>query len=504
MEDRRPYVQLRGDSETMVANLRVIAGRASFTRQLVATAGDRLALERLHFVGPSSAFEIENLQLTEVDADGRICTALTFDLAQRAAAWDELSARLAAGEAADCWPPTILELIRCLRDRDLGRLAKVLPEHVVFHDHRRTGIGRIEGAAVYIASVAALFEQIQHFDSETLYWVGIEPHASLAVARTAGTLAVSGGEFESVFLRLVHHDAGGIRSIELFELDDLSRARTRFAKLRPDLLHIPPNAASRLTTGRLATIVPAADWDTLRTLVSPDFTFDDRRRGALVRGGVDVYLKNQQFVHTWGELNTRRELLATAGDRLALERFSFSGGADRGVFEGTFLRVTELDADGRLRAVVHFDLDDRRGASLELLERFVRSGAPPPAARSLAMFRRLYAGDVEGMRSALPRGFFFRDHRLIGPGQVDGDAYVTWQAGLMELSPDAVVEPLHFLAVEPHGCLAVAHTFGTQPQAGAFENAFVLLWGPVGVELFELADVARARTRFAELRPRPS
>jgi hypothetical protein len=58
--------------------------------------------------------------------------------------------------------------------------------------------------------------------------------------------------------------------------------------------------------------------------------------------------------------------------------------------------------------------------------------------------------------------------------------------------------------VEPHGCLAVAHTFGTQPQGGSFENAFVLIWGPVGVELFELADVARARARFAELRPRPS
>ena len=485
MEDRRPHMQLSGDCETMIANLRVIAGRASFTRQLVATAGDRLALERLHFGGPSSAFEIENLQLIEVDADGRICTALTFDPAQRAAAYDELSVRLARGEAADCWPPEILELIRCLRDRDLGRLAKVLPEHVVFHDHRRTGIGRIEGAAVYIASVAALFEQIQHFDSETLYWVGIEPHASLAVARTAGTLAVSGGEFESVFLRLVHHDAGGIRAIELFELDDLARARTRFEKLRPDLLQIPPNAAHRFTTGRLAAIVPAADWDTLRALASPDFTFDDRRRRALVSGGIEVYLKNQQFVHSWGEVRTRRELVATAGDRLALERFSFSGGT-YGV-EGTFLRVTELDADGRLRAVVHLDPDDRRGASLELLERFVRSGAPPPAERALATHSALCARDAERLRSELPVGFFFHDHRLIGPGLLERDAYATWQAELLELSPDAVTEPLYFLAVEAHGCLVVGHTFGTQTQGGDFENAFLGLWGPVGVELFELA-----------------
>ena len=233
MEDRRPHLQLSGDGATLIANLRLIARRAHFARALVATAGERLALERLLFNGPPSYFEIETLQLTEVDADGRICATITFGLEQRAAAYDELSARLARGEAADCWPPAILELIRCLRDRDLTRLGKVLPEHVVFHDHRRTGIGRIEGATEYIASVAALFEQIHHFDSETLYWAGIEPHASLAVARTAGTLVLGGGEFESIFVRLVHHDAGGIRAIELYELDDLPRARARFEKLRP-------------------------------------------------------------------------------------------------------------------------------------------------------------------------------------------------------------------------------------------------------------------------------
>jgi hypothetical protein len=85
----------------------------------------------------------------------------------------------------------------------------VLPEHVVFHDHRRTGIGRIEGATEYIASVAALFEQIQHFDSETLYWVGIEP------ARQPGGRAHGG------------HARGRRRRV------DLPRARKRFAKLRP-------------------------------------------------------------------------------------------------------------------------------------------------------------------------------------------------------------------------------------------------------------------------------
>ena len=52
-------------------------------------------------------------------------------------------------------------------------------------------------------------------------------------------------------------------------------------------------------------------------------------------------------------------------------------------FEGEFLRLTEVDADGRLRAVIHFDLDDRRAAFDEAQARFVKGEAAGCHAQAL-------------------------------------------------------------------------------------------------------------------------
>lgn len=65
----------------------------------------------------------------------------------------------------------------------------------------------------------------------------------------------------------------------------------------------------------------------------------------------------------------RANLVATAGDRLAIDRIAFVGDPDAGVFEGEFLRLTEVDADGLLRALLHFDSDAQDGARAEMSAR---------------------------------------------------------------------------------------------------------------------------------------
>ena len=218
--------------ETMLANARVIAARAALAHAR-RDGGRPPRARRLLFSGPPSSFEIENLLLTEVDTDGRICAAITFGLEQRAAAYDELSARLAHGEAADSWPPEVLELIRCLRTATSAAWPRCCPS-----TSSSTTIGGPASAGSKVRRSTS--PRSPRFSSRSststrrhcIGW-GIEPHASLAVARTAGTLVIGGGEFESIFLRLVHHDAGGIRAIELYELDDLARAGARLEKLRP-------------------------------------------------------------------------------------------------------------------------------------------------------------------------------------------------------------------------------------------------------------------------------
>ena len=57
--------------------------------------------------------------------------------------------------------------------------------------------------------------------------------------------------------------------------------------------------------------------------------------------------------------------------------------------------------------------------------------------------------------------------------------------------------------MEPHGTLAVAHTFGTLAEGGTFESVFAQVVVPsVGAELYELEDLEVARARFEALRDR--
>ena len=56
-------------------------------------------------------------------------------------------------------PAGAVEFVRALRDHDLDRLRAVVPDDFVFHDHRRTGAGRLGSADDYVALLAALFEQ---------------------------------------------------------------------------------------------------------------------------------------------------------------------------------------------------------------------------------------------------------------------------------------------------------------------------------------------------------
>jgi hypothetical protein len=117
-------------------------------------------------------------------------------------------------------------------DHDLARCRAGLADGFVIHDHRRTGLGRIEDTEQYLASLAALWEQSSDAFTDTLYHVAVAPHGSISVGRLVGTLD-GGGPSESLFVRLNLYAGGRCTSTELYELDDLERARARFEELRP-------------------------------------------------------------------------------------------------------------------------------------------------------------------------------------------------------------------------------------------------------------------------------
>ena len=223
-------------------------------RTVLATAGERLVLEHIRFSVVQKArtiFEIETLQITEVGTDGQHRRAGQLrrrrsPRRQRGAA----RALLPRRGRRDLTPPGAIEHFRAWHDQDLARLRATLPDGFWFHDHRRTGVGRIDGADAYIDSVAALFEQVRDINAVALYHVALEAHGSLAIAHNFGT-ALGGGAVESVFVRLSFYRDGEYAALELFELEDLEQARERFEELRPDAaqpdpLRIPPNAATRV------------------------------------------------------------------------------------------------------------------------------------------------------------------------------------------------------------------------------------------------------------------
>ncbi len=204
-------------------------------------------------------------------------------------------------------------------------------------------------------------------------------------------------------------------------------------------------------------------------------------------------------------MRPERTLLATAGDRLALERWCWRRAESGADFAIDLLTLTEVTADGLAVVWICFDPDDRAAASGELAELHLRR-TRPVTVRKFAE-RREAGRDLARLRASFTDDFFFRDHRRTGLGCLEGaDAYLASVVALFELSPDAMVgRPLYFLADEPHATLSIARSFGTLAQGGDFDSvyAMIMVYGRddlAGVELFELDDLDAARARFEESR----
>ncbi|HTO07323.1 MAG TPA: nuclear transport factor 2 family protein [Myxococcota bacterium] len=378
-EDRRGLMQLELDRAQFLAFMRELYDtiESQLPNVILATRGQRLALARLRYSGSGDtvgASESENLAVVEVDEHGQRTAMVRFDSEELEEAYDELERRYASGEAAPF--PTTRDTLRRLESataaRDWSALASVFAPDLVFHDHRPMGFGTLRSRDEYLAHLRELFELAPDVRSRAEHVLELDERGVLNVGHWQGTR--DGGPFEIAGANLLELDgAGRIWRWDAYALEQLELARAHFAERRAVPGQVAPNAAWHFTGQRLARIVPAGDWDALRALVTPDFVFDDRRRQALVRGDVETYVRNLSVVRSWGEIALQRELLATSGQRLALERLRYSGGAGEGAFEGEFLRLVELDAGGRLRGFVHFDPEDRAAAQAEL-----RARAEPP------------------------------------------------------------------------------------------------------------------------------
>ena len=233
-DDRRRGLRTHGGIEMAIENSRILFEQGFRpTVTVLATAGERLALfwiDRAVWDGGVKTAEAVSLVVEEVDADGRATAVVIFDGDARAAASDELLERYAAG-GADGLPPSWIEFTRAIAAHDLTRVRTLLYDDFVFHDRRRTGVGRLEGADAYLPSLAAVFELSPDARLEDLYTVAVRADARVSLSRWWGTNR-AGGAFEIMMAAMACYRDGRLAGIEIWEPEDLDAAVARFEELR--------------------------------------------------------------------------------------------------------------------------------------------------------------------------------------------------------------------------------------------------------------------------------
>jgi len=224
--------------------------------------------------------------------------------------------------------------------------------------------------------------------------------------------------------------------------------------------------------------------------------FEDRGKRALVRGGVETWIESLRFLST--EAQADREMIGSAGDRIALERIVWTGAG----FEIELILLTEVDAEGRLLRSIRFDPDDRRAAFDEMGVRFA-TGEGAEAPRTL-IGRAFNDHDWETHRDSFAPDAVAHDHRPLSLGVVTRDEYTQSARAWAEMAPDVGVEVLRIIAWNRHGRVFLSRAFGTVRDGGPFENFFVGLHLCDGdriqrLEFFDVDAANAALARFAEL-----
>jgi class 3 adenylate cyclase len=521
------------DREEVLSYWRLFSGErgASSRTEPIAALGDSLLLYRQAVTGGSDdvsfnagVYELDVWGVAEVDRDGRATRIEVFAADHLADSVTRLYERYA--ELLPEGPERIgaaaaaRSIALALGPYDVDRYATAMAPDITFVDHRLEGSGPLVGAEATLRWFGSLLDLAEAVANRFDDVVALASNALLIRWTNVGTERAGGGAYERHFLWLgVFGSNGLIERIEQFGADSETEARARFEELsraaparfdairegRRDPLCIPPNAATR-ASDRVHECVETGAWEALRELCAP-ILFEDRRRLIRTTGGCEMAVANGQVIAEAGGRYSRT-LLATAGDRLVLEHLLVAGPHGAVAFEVEVLRLLEVDDDGRLRAAIIFDPDDRRAAYAEMFERYGRSEeARHVPAVAVEAQRAMNAHDLGRFRAALADDFALSDHRRTGLGRLTSpDEYVAAVAALFEQAPDIAFEPLYIVAAEPHGMLVVQRASGTLAVGGGeFEQVYALLAcyrdGQIGgIEFFEPEDLDRARARFEELR----
>ncbi|HTC69116.1 MAG TPA: hypothetical protein VK662_06065, partial [Acidothermaceae bacterium] len=424
-----------------IENFRVVADLGSnITVEVVATRGDRLVLTRnvVEIGDKQQPFIAEFLGVVETNLDGRVAAVVELDLEDIDAAFAELDARYAAGEAAadaHTWS-AVTNCYAAVNRREIP----ATKTNFVNLDHRK---GTPFAPGDVVAYTRASWSQVPDitYRIETVHQLN---DLGTVITHTVRGTSHEGFEAEWREIHLMTVAGDLFARSELFDEADLAAALARFDQVGRPAQRLE-NAASQAFQ-RVEAYIAARDWDGVAEIAAGNFSVDDRRRvvNAGIRYGRDAAIRESQSLADVGFTLTTVGVVATRGARLALVRVRASV-SDRDVILNDAPNLVEIDADGRIVAIVVFDPDNFEAAIAELDARYL-AGEAAPYSRTWSV---IAGGHAALNRHEVPPttpDCVSIDHRR-GAGFAPGDLIEYFRAG-WELGQDirTYVEVVHRLS----------------------------------------------------------
>lgn len=505
VDDRRRGLHRAGaDHATELTNARAIAdiGIKTITSRVVAIRGQRLALTRTVFSGRDQrpdAFHTEILRIVEIDADERIVALVAFDPDDLYGALAELDARYLAAEAAphaNTWA-LIAGSYGAFNRRELPAADWDTVDH-----RRATPFA----SSTMTASLRAMWDLTP--DLEIHVEAVHRLNASGAViTHTASGSSPEGFDAEWRAIDIVTIEGDRINRCEIYDEGDLDAALERFDELSRPAPRLE-NAASQMGD-RFRAHFAAGDWDAMAETLAADLSNEDRRRvvGTGTFDGRDAQMANARAISELWSDDLTRSVLATRGKSLALARITFSRhdeGAD--AFHTECLIVNEINADGRISAIIVFDLEDFDLAIAELDARYV-SGEAAAYRRTWGAIAGVFVAHNRREVAPITADPVSVDHRRVA-AFAPGEGFEYIRAGWdLDQSLNIYIEAVH--RANDLGAVLTWAGHGTSHEGFEAEWRAVSLMTIDGemvsrMEVFDEADLDTALARFEVLgRPAP-
>lgn len=426
--DRRQVVNagVRRGRKTHIENMRSVGEvgfkNAGFT--VIATRGEHLALVLSRFAAdemPRDEIVAQALMVIETNAANRLISNTVFDLDDVDAAFAELDAMYASGEAA--------AHARTWTVVTQGYAALNRHEHFdrgwAFADHRKGT------PFASTASAAAGHPEVWDVTPDLTAHIEVVHHLSdeaVLVTSVVGATSRDGFEAEWRFIQLLAFAGVSVERCELFDEADIEVALARIAELSRSEPRLD-NAAVRVRKN-VANAYNRRDTETFTA--GAVGRYEDRRRGLRDEGVTDAKYAHAVLSETPTSWKVKVEPVAIRGDRLALTREAFLDNDDptRPITVELVVLTDVADKQEDLHTIF-FDPEDTDAAYAELDRRFL-AGEAAPYARTWSAIAESYA--MVNRHEAPGTTPAWVDHRLIAtiePADLTANLRAAW-----DMAPD--------------------------------------------------------------------